>query len=48
MMAPRPETQADWLAERQAAGTARTPLDLGARLGRLVFGGAWSRSPAVQ
>jgi hypothetical protein len=47
IMAPRPESQADWLVERHASAS-RAPLDLGARLGRLVFGGGWSRSPAVQ
>ena len=48
VMAQRPESQSDWRPEPQAVGSPRPSLQLSARIGRLVFGSGWSRSPAVQ
>jgi NDP-sugar pyrophosphorylase family protein len=42
------ETEVDWVAQQPVHFPKRPTLDVGARLGRLVFGPSWSRSPAAQ
>jgi NDP-sugar pyrophosphorylase family protein len=46
-----PDRQSDletgWVAQRSSQVPKRPALELGARLGRVVFGAGWSRSPAV-
>jgi len=42
------ETDVDWVTQPQVHLPKRPVLDVGARLGRLVFGPSWSRSPAAQ
>jgi NDP-sugar pyrophosphorylase family protein len=44
----RSDPTMDWVAQQALLREQRPALDLGARLGRLVFGAGWSRSPAAQ
>jgi NDP-sugar pyrophosphorylase family protein len=44
----RTAAELDWLTMPSDQMRRKPSLDVGARLGRLVFGASWSRSPAVQ
>jgi NDP-sugar pyrophosphorylase family protein len=44
----RSAAESDWVAQQTLDVPKRPAFEVGARLGRLVFGSAWSRSPAAQ
>lgn len=44
----RSDSETDWVAQQALHLSKRPALEVGARLGRLVFGASWSRSPAAQ
>jgi NDP-sugar pyrophosphorylase family protein len=44
----RSEAEADWVTQQTLHLPKRPALEVAAKLGRLVFGASWSRSPAAQ
>ena len=44
----RGDSVPDWVDAQSVFAEPQTSMDMGARLGRLVFGAGWSRSPAAQ
>jgi NDP-sugar pyrophosphorylase family protein len=44
----RSDSGPDWVAQQALDAPKRGALEVGGRLGRLVFGANWSRSPAAQ
>jgi mannose-1-phosphate guanylyltransferase len=44
----RTQAESDWVVQQTVRISKRPAMDVGAKLGRLVFGTSWSRSPAAQ